>query len=998
LKKGTLLLLTSILVLASLSMYFIFPNILSLPPAPSVTKLHLNFYDYLTGDSIKGLAVNFNMRTRTEETFTISGVSEENGSIIQTFRANHVAFPVSARNISISGYWVLEECRGENAWYAADEMWTATNPQAFSFSSQYIFDDGVHLSHDRDGSTLNLKLDFYLATGKVIAIYDPIPEVRYYDWHLRINVLSRNFVGFARNNYAVVPIGKPLMIDAEVNYMVYQGQPLHWKVQISVDVRNRTFVDLTPSFVRAYSSAQIDVLTRSLDNLAPYGFKLTEQYEEIGQISSLYDLAIEGLENEDDIAFSRYWQRAMYSCRDLFTEITGMYANAVGWTPGLIMIFLFFSSSLSRLISDRKSYSIVLFFTLFLAVFLLFFFTQPYLRLFISNPAILVQSYTFSLLITLLVQLLPFFVVIILMFFAQIRNLIWETFEVGIRNLRRRRLKTGLALFTVLVVSASAMSFLTITTEKPIFQVPYEGIKPIVDSGLVIFKITSQVIPETRAVRTFNVPIQQHEIEWFSEHEWVEAMNVYGVRKVGFARADGFVIENFSIFNLVIVNSSFIERYQNVSDALKIDWFGDIDRNVVIVGSEIAEAYDLEVGSEVLIEDGRYFVKSIVDEETAVEKLKDIDGDLFLFKVFDPSTRKIDGESFIFGTLKDFGDSSFSKYRVSIILKSEYGQNATQIAKSIQDFGYDFGEQEDYSYVVTYSVRAIASNSVYIVYSKFPKTAISGQWQTQTVPIIIAILVLVANAMGTVGERKSEVRTIYTIGASPLRVGLIFVTEGLVLGIIGGIFGYVFGYLLVKYANVVLPALVEENIVGGVPFTIAILTATSASLLGCLLPSLEAVKIAVPSGRLKQRIEDIMYMREGKAHLKIPIKIDRFDRNLFGRFLEGLADKYSFPNCRFMSVSSPHVEETWEGIIYEIMVNYVQEETASFLISILAKPNEDLKVTIQPIGDARTRKIGRWNREHKNNVRKLSPVLREEILRFTEFKRKSYTSERFGTA
>jgi len=777
-----------------------------------------------------------------------------------------------------------------------------------------------------------------------------------------------------------------LILDLGADYLIYQGQPLHWEVHISVDTGNRPFIDLTLPLTRAVSSSQVKELTGILDNLKPYGFELADHYNKLDQILNAYDLATLKLEEGDYSAFRIHVQSAMHLYRDLYAEIAGTYIDGLVWIPNLILVFLFFSLSLSNLITDRKGRSIASFVILFSVVFCLFVFTQPYLRLFVSNPSVLLQSFTLSSALQLSLQLLPIIFLLLISFFAQIKSFLWETFIVGMRNLRRRKLKTVLALTTVLVISASAMCFLTITAEKPIFQRTHVGIKPTVDRGLVIFKTLTQVPFDRKDPMVYlHLPIQQYEIEWFSEHEWIEAMNIYALRKVNFARADGFINEGFSTFNLVVVNASFMDHYQNVSDVLGIEWFDDIDKDMVILGSRIAEVYELEVGSEVLINDRKFVVKSIVEEEKVVEKLRDIDGDLFLFMVCDPVTKKIDGESFIFGTSKDFGDSGVSAYRISIILRSKYAQNATKIAGDLQGFGYDFGRTEDYSYVTTYLVHAIVSNLVYIVYSEFPSTTISGLWQAQIVPMIIATLVLVANTMGTVAERKSEVRTIHVIGASPLRVSLIFVTEGLVLGIVGGIFGYVFGYLLVQYTNIALPALIKENIVGGAPFAIAMSTATLASLLGCLFPSREAMRMVVPSGRLRQRPKEIMKIHGGKAHLNVPLKVDRTERSLFRRFLEALASEYLYP----IYISQPYTKEIREETLYEVTVrSHVSDEIASFLVSILAKPNENLEVTAQPIEDVETKKICEWDRKHKDNINELARILRKEILKFTEFKDK----------
>ena len=83
------------------------------------------------------------------------------------------------------------------------------------------------------------------------------------------------------------------------------------------------------------------------------------------------------------------------------------------------------------------------------------------------------------------------------------------------------------------------------------------------------------------------------------------------------------------------------------------------------------------------------------------------------------------------------------------------------------------------------------------------------------------------------------------------------------------------------------------------------------------------------------------------------------------------------------------MKEIQEETLYEVTVrSHVSDEIASFLVSILAKPDENLEVTAQPIEDVETKKICEWDRKHKDNINELARVLRKEILEFTEFKEK----------
>jgi hypothetical protein len=232
--------------------------------------------------------------------------------------------------------------------------------------------------------------------------------------------------------------------------------------------------------------------------------------------------------------------------------------------------------------------------------------------------------------------------------------------------------------------------------------------------------------------------------------------------------------------------------------------------------------------------------------------------------------------------------------------------------------------------------------------------------------------------MGTVYERKSEIKTIHIIGASPLRISLIYITEGLVFGIIGGIFSYILGFIIVQNADISLPTLVSENMIGGAPFVITVSIAVFTSLLGCLYPSRESMTGVVPSGRMRHKTKDLLEIRDGIAYMQIPVKIEVNEIGKFKSHLEGLARETTM----IIGISSLTIEEKNGGISLFFMADkFKSYEMASFLVSIQTTPNKSLEVTIQPLDDNKN-KTRKWKRKHKENINELSEFLRKEILGF----------------
>ena len=84
------------------------------------------------------------------------------------------------------------------------------------------------------------------------------------------------------------------------------------------------------------------------------------------------------------------------------------------------------------------------------------------------------------------------------------------------------------------------------------------------------------------------------------------------------------------------------------------------------------------------------------------------------------------------------------------------------------------------------------------------------------------------------------------------------------------------------------------------------------------------------------------------------------------------------------------IKEEEEETIYEITLVYISERVSNFRVSIHARVEEDLQVTIEPI-DAYTLQTCRWTVDHRYNLNGLSSTLREEILSFIDWKRKIKT-------
>lgn len=967
-------------------------------------RLRIEFYDVVTGEPIKGLSISLWIEVAPHSRISVSGDSAGEGYALIELPPNITLSKASwVTYINIPGVWILQKTVGEKEVGIADGAWyIMAVGQSTSYSFRFTIQTPVNFLQQYDDSGPLFSLELYLTRGRVVTIYNPLDNIGVYDSHLSVSTISQNFfeVIGGRQTLWVLPDSQPLSLVLSVRFETETYGPLRFsspggEFNISVEIGNRTYIDLAVPAVQGLSSVQTGVLKGMLDAMASYGFKLDELYMKLGKASSLYAESVEDFGNLDRVNGTANMAFAIRLCRELYNEVIGAYNASIIWSPILLVVLVFFSLALSRMIAEKGRRPNMVFLGLFVLLFCFFLFSQPNFRLyFVFVFLLLTQRLNVPFSTTLISQTLEVLAIqvfIIVVLFTALRDFMRQTFGVSMRNLKRRRIKTILALTTIALVSAAAMSLLTFTPETTRrYQLPNRISK--VNDVLVIYKRFS-TSSET-AYREVNEPFRLDEVKNFQSGNWTKSMNIFGVISVSLRMADGSTMGRF---NLVAVNPQYMEEYVNVAESMGSDWsLNSTDRGMIIIGSEIASQYNLTAGSQVFLDNKGFTVKSVFNEQNAVENLRDIDGEYFFSlpsstgPIFDSSTKQITGGSFIIGSTNDLAPSALSIYKVSLVIKAEHAEEIWDIAEGFLPYVFDYlTGTGGTSSVRTYEIHLTSQGNVFAISSGMPVFAITGNWQSHIIPLATTSLLLFTNSLGTVYERKSEIRIISAAGASPTRIRLIFLLEGTTLGTIGGILGYVVGYGISQVAGYALPALVQQNLLTGSPFTISFLAALGSSLLGCLLPSKASIKTVVPSGKLTKKASEIINVKKtlNEAYLEIPMKLQPADTRPFNDFLENLTKSYSHGTLRQLIMrnltleQSPYVNDKLASIEEKrwiLLVNFASD----FQVSITSRPNEDLKVLITPYS---TRKKVRWTGRDYQNLENMAPILRKELMGYLSY-------------
>lgn len=986
----------SIITILSLlvALFFFYRFSLNIAPSsggPSRILLNINVYDYFSNKPIRGLELQLNLTAKTGEEFSIlispgdSGVTVFN--LTDSIPASSELF---VSHISFHGMWVLEKIIGEREYLIANNKWSVYKPEKLLENRTEYLLENIPLKKTYNSSTVLFTLEIFIAKGRPLGIFNPIKEALRMDPRLKANVLFTNFVEVKGANLAIMPTEGPSVINMSLSYVDFS-----WKIDVSFIPDEKPFIDLTPILIRAVSHAQSHSLREIADILKDYGFNLEKIYSKMDQMVSYYEQAAQQFENQNYEEATKNLYMAQRFYRETYATIIDAYVNIIGWSPTLIIILVFFSFSLSRLISERKILANIIFIFLLLAIFLVFLLTHQGVRLFVLGFHHLLRIISIPSLFGFLFQLfqvLLIVVVVIISYFTYVKDLFLQTFDVSIRNLRRRKMKTLLALLSLTLISASAMCLLTINSINPVYCNPVQHLRPKVDYGLVIYK---QLIITTKSSSLGDIyaqsqtidyiPIEPYEISLLPT-KYFKLTNIYGIKTVQLSRADGFTIDGFNVFNVVVVNPEFIGSYLNTSEIFR-EWLSCNDQSMVLIGSKIASKYDLTEGSSILLNKRRFTVKSIFSEEKVAENLKDIDGDIFLFKIYDKVNKKMLVESFILGSIKDFTIQEIEIYKISLILKSEYANNITIISNEILSLIFDYWENETSTFMLRYLINVVSGEKVFETCLGPSTLILSGNWQVHMIPLFLTSLLLFMNALGTIFERASEIRTMFTVGANPLRIRLILIVEGAVLGIIGGILGYIIGYLAVNFTGLALPTLIRENLISGSPFTISFSISVLSSLIGYLIPSGKAVLVAVPSRAIKKKVSDIIKIEEQQAVLEIPIRLQEENLDLFDMFLRRLIKEYDGSYYKEIVLTKLTFEKSMDRAVWNLFLSFSGGYTVNFQVSITARMNRELEVNIKPLNE-KLEKISRWSSNHKSALKIVSQILREEILKFIVFRGK----------
>ncbi|MCS7119832.1 MAG: M28 family peptidase [Nitrososphaerota archaeon] len=508
------------------------------------------------------------------------------------------------------------------------------------------------------------------------------------------------------------------------------------------------------------------------------------------------------------------------------------------------------------------------------------------------------------------------------------------SFSLGVSNMRKRRLRTSLILVSILLITLGVVLFTSTGALRAI--VPGVQAWPATYTGIFVHQWNYgnaafgeyegtgyfQTGPQLGKVLLTELEGRFSDVAILAPRAWAY-MGTIG-RGWYLTTLDGSRWSSTPILAVLGVTPQEVNVTITSPNAGLVEgkWFEkDMDPYVAIIGTQLRKELGVRVGDKIKLSGFTFTVIGVLDE-TIYNKIVDLDN-----RAYTPMDTRLPGygSRLYFGTNpeKPATDvfepeiilipyktvlSAFKGMIVSVAIKMkpEYENNKTLILGMAEEF-YKETIHSGYS-IPLY----IGFNGT--VYSLFPQNIMTlAGWETQSIPLVIASMVILNLMLGTIEERKRDIFTLSSVGLSPFHIGFLFFAEAITYAILGGAGGYLAGMIFASRgvgiqlnpgSTMVVNAV---TLMMGVTIAVTIYPIFVASKL--VTPSLERKwKIPSPRGDIWDVTLPFTTTRDGEANGMLA-------------FLNELAEVHMAPDSEVFRTISP--------------IHYIEEDSPKLLTRTL---------------------------------------------------------------
>lgn len=440
------------------------------------------------------------------------------------------------------------------------------------------------------------------------------------------------------------------------------------------------------------------------------------------------------------------------------------------------------------------------------------------------------------------------------------------TFNYSIRNMRKRRLRTGLVLGTIITVAFAMVSFTSIAMIPRLQPGTVQG-NPTFNGILIKYSIDSA---PSNIIDPYYIDILKHLIgpnTKYSVRVWYYPISEEGKEvKTAIYTKDGRKYEVKAVLGLspeeFNIHSDYIPVRGYPSEGL---------RGYTIAIPELAaKALGVDVGDEVYLGSYKLLVVGIYNSSIA-NLLKELDN--YPFTPVDPNLVVQLATSFI--QQEERLPLSWSEIVVvPYDLALDMGGYISSIAIPLDDEERIREIGSELAYLFRGPLVYLSYNGSIYTIGFLGGFGLQG-WNYFMGPLIIGSLTILMTILGGIKERVREIYVYTAVGLSPTGVTMLFIAESLVYALTAAVIGYILGIVANIYlvsSNMLPPTFIVNA--SSFSVSVSLIVTLLASVLSAMYPAFMASKLSIPS--LERRWKLPTKPRGNKWEIPLPISIPSY--------------------------------------------------------------------------------------------------------------------------
>jgi hypothetical protein len=432
--------------------------------------------------------------------------------------------------------------------------------------------------------------------------------------------------------------------------------------------------------------------------------------------------------------------------------------------------------------------------------------------------------------------------------------------RLGLSNMRRRGLRTGLTLTTLVLLTFTLLCFTSVRESVQIspHQIPFWAGRPAPGAALLLRQRGWQTLPvETlqfaRGIAASEAPALDPAQSPVSPRWWVASEHAEQPWQLPVSAAGG--TKSYLVSGLIGIDPAEAQ-FEPESEIVRIP--ADCCR----LPAQAQITLGIKVGDTVSIMGYQLHVAGFFTP-AAFDELRQITGDPF--SPLDPAGTKIVLSQ---GVAQPLRSESTYRFMDAISIAVIPGEIAERLSGRLTSIilrprgGMVGGGGEGRNFSIEDAAISLARRSAFTVYVSTGAEGAGGgrvlsinaaeasrpqDLGVVVIPMVIAGIIVLNTMLGAVSERTREIHVYTSVGLSPAHIGMLFLAEAAALGTLGVVFGYIFGQALATFFS-------WTHLLPGVQLNYSSMSAiiTMGLVLGIVMlsalwPALAASRLATPS-------------------------------------------------------------------------------------------------------------------------------------------------------